>query len=58
MWFIRWALNRDQVARWADLFSRLNIDLPSDTAASGVCFRTSAASRIAASASALARRMP
>jgi hypothetical protein len=27
-----WALNRDQVARWAGFFSRLNIDLPSDPA--------------------------
>jgi hypothetical protein len=110
-----WALNRDQVARWAGFFSRLNIDLPSDSAVasspsalswpsgpiretmpakissltsarivvamsssveyagssseasmirssamlirSGGWFRTSAASRIAASASARARRM-
>jgi hypothetical protein len=29
-----WALNRDQVARWAGFFSRLNIDLPSEPAVS------------------------
>jgi hypothetical protein len=27
-------LNRDQVARWAGFFSRLNIDLPSEAAVS------------------------
>jgi hypothetical protein len=33
-------LKRDQVARWADFFSRLNIDLPSaPDVASGPCAR-------------------